>query len=272
MDPNAEILHHVALTNSRLGSPGFALADWENFEVFTESSESLEARGIQIVGKMVEGNKVVLHSKLGNCKLRINFCGKTNSSVYLGSGHRVNGTITLDGQNNLFSASGFGFQGQNSISVTLSASNSAIVFCKDVTSVNSARLLNGNTKRALIGDDCMFSWDIYVRNFDSHAIFDIETLTQINTPGDILIDKHCWIGQGATIIKSLSIGAGSIVGVRSVVTKNVPSKVAVGGVPAKILRRGVTWSRHWLVGETEMRALRDCMIDPPVVDPELSDI
>lgn len=52
----------------------------------------------------------------------------------------------------------------------------------------------------------------------------------------VIIEDNVWIGEGAIIQKGVSIGFGSIIAANSVVTKNVPEKCIVGGIPAKVLK------------------------------------
>ena len=55
-------------------------------------------------------------------------------------------------------------------------------------------------------------------------------------PKPIHIGKKVWIGSGAIILSGVSIGDNSIVAAGSIVTKDVPPNVVVGGNPAKIIR------------------------------------
>ena len=52
----------------------------------------------------------------------------------------------------------------------------------------------------------------------------------------IKIGHHCWIGTGATILKGVTIGDGSIVASGAVVTKDIPPNEVWGGVPARFIR------------------------------------
>lgn len=52
----------------------------------------------------------------------------------------------------------------------------------------------------------------------------------------ILIKKGAWIGAGATILPGICVGAHSIVGASSVVTKDVPDCAVVVGNPARVVK------------------------------------
>lgn len=51
------------------------------------------------------------------------------------------------------------------------------------------------------------------------------------------IGANVWIGSRAVIVEGISrIGEGSVIAAGSVVTKEVPPRVVVGGVPAKVIK------------------------------------
>lgn len=46
-----------------------------------------------------------------------------------------------------------------------------------------------------------------------------------------------WIGAGAIILGGVKIESDSVVAAGAVVTKNVPSKCVVAGVPARVIKK-----------------------------------
>ena len=52
----------------------------------------------------------------------------------------------------------------------------------------------------------------------------------------ILIQKNAWIGAGAIVLPGVIVGENSVVAAGSVVTKDVPANMVVGGIPAKFIK------------------------------------
>lgn len=61
-----------------------------------------------------------------------------------------------------------------------------------------------------------------------------DTLKEVFRP--VTIKKGAWIAVNATILPGVTVGENSIIAAGSVVTKDVPDNVIVGGVPAKIIK------------------------------------
>ena len=66
---------------------------------------------------------------------------------------------------------------------------------------------------------------------DDEEFFDQRTL-QVATIGN-----DTWIGHGAIIMPSVSVGTGSVVGAGAVVTRDVPPYSVAVGTPARVIRR-----------------------------------
>ena len=119
--------------------------------------------------------------------------------------------------------------------------NSTLIFSK-WSGIRGVRFLLKNAN-VNIGYHCMFSYGITVRNHDSHYILDSQTLEPTNHPKDINIGSEVWIGEGATILKGVSIGDNSVVAMNSVVTKGCGEGCILAGNPAKIVKENILWKR-----------------------------
>lgn len=60
-----------------------------------------------------------------------------------------------------------------------------------------------------------------------------------NVAGACTIGEGAYIGMGAVVLDHLSVGAHAVVGAGAVVTKDVPERVQVVGIPARIVKEGV---------------------------------
>jgi acetyltransferase-like isoleucine patch superfamily enzyme len=89
-------------------------------------------------------------------------------------------------------------------------------------------------KHIKIGDGCMFANSCYVSDADWHGIYN--RAEPVGNTKPIELKDNVWIGDRAIVGKGVTIGENSIVAAGSVVVKDVPSNVIVGGNPAKIIK------------------------------------
>ena len=108
------------------------------------------------------------------------------------------------------------------------------------TTIMAAAITLHEAGRISFGRDCMLSGDIQMDVSDMHSIIDVASGARINPPRDIQIGNHVWLGQGVRVLKGVRIGDNSIIGSRAVVTGDIPAGVIAVGVPARVLRSGVT--------------------------------
>jgi len=94
-----------------------------------------------------------------------------------------------------------------------------------------------------IGNDAMFSWGIEIRTDDSHPIYDVRTGKRQNLSQPIVVGDHVWIAKDVVIMGGVTIGDGSVVGFRSILTKSIPNNCVAAGAPARVVRRDIAWER-----------------------------
>ncbi|MBD3842261.1 MAG: acyltransferase, partial [Campylobacterales bacterium] len=94
-------------------------------------------------------------------------------------------------------------------------------------------------RKLVIGANCMFSRNVKIMTSDGHSIFKSEVV--VNHAKDILIGSHVWLADNVTIMKGVTIGEGSVVGINSTLTKSIPSKSIAVGNPAKVIKGDIEW-------------------------------
>ncbi len=55
-------------------------------------------------------------------------------------------------------------------------------------------------------------------------------------PNPVVIEDDAWLGAEVFVIPGVTIGRGSVIAARSVVTSDIPPMVLAAGVPAKVVR------------------------------------
>ena len=88
-----------------------------------------------------------------------------------------------------------------------------------------------------IGNDVYIGERTSIRDSNNHKMnYDgyVET-------APIIIGNHVWIGMNVIILPGVTIGDGAVVAAGAVVTRDVPPKSLVGGVPAKIIKNDIEW-------------------------------
>jgi tetrahydrodipicolinate N-acetyltransferase len=78
---------------------------------------------------------------------------------------------------------------------------------------------------------------------DHHAVA-VESIERPETEA-IHLGENVWIAIRAIVLKGVHVGDGAIVGAGAIVTKDVPARSLVAGVPAKVIRENVHWTRSW---------------------------
>jgi acetyltransferase-like isoleucine patch superfamily enzyme len=88
-----------------------------------------------------------------------------------------------------------------------------------------------------IGQGVNISEGVTIRDTDNHTI--VSPNYKITAP--IVIEDHVWIGMNVTILKGVSIGAGSVIAAGAVVNKDIPPGCLAAGVPARVIKQNIEW-------------------------------
>ncbi len=110
----------------------------------------------------------------------------------------------------------------------------------------STRLYLHEPGRIAIGADCLIASGTLLTNSDMHSILDDATGERINPAADVVLGDRVWLAHEATVLKGATVGDGSVVGHRAVVSGAVPAASLAVGVPARVVRTGISWDRRLL--------------------------
>jgi acetyltransferase-like isoleucine patch superfamily enzyme len=119
---------------------------------------------------------------------------------------------------------------------------SSIVVGASTTMIGDTLIASEGTRISL-GEDCMLSSNVEIRSSDGHSIFNGQTGERLNPAQDVKVGKHVWLGAGVRILKGVTVGDHSIVAAGALVSKDLPPHCVAAGIPARVLREGVTWDR-----------------------------
>jgi maltose O-acetyltransferase len=90
------------------------------------------------------------------------------------------------------------------------------------------------SKRIKIGDNCLIGAHVMMMDCDFHRIED----KSWDTSGlPIVLEDRVWLGNRSIVLKGVTIGEDAVVAAGSVVTRDIPPRTLVAGVPARELRR-----------------------------------
>ena len=117
-------------------------------------------------------------------------------------------------------------------------SKSAKIIIEDNVGLNGTSI-SARSKTVIIGKGTMIAPNVVIMDSDYHALWPPEN--RVINPAferdrDVIIGKNVWIGSSCMILKGVTIGDNSVIAAGSIITKNIPSSVLAGGVPAKVIR------------------------------------
>jgi acetyltransferase-like isoleucine patch superfamily enzyme len=105
----------------------------------------------------------------------------------------------------------------------------------------NVRITAHGGKYIRIGSSCVIANLSDIRTTDSHSIFDAQG-DRINCDKNIEIGDRVWLAREVIVLKGAIISNDSVIGARSIVTKEIPPNSLAAGIPARIVKKDITWS------------------------------
>lgn len=171
------------------------------------------------------------------------FVKGTNNAITSINSKISRSIININGNNNILS-----FEGNNEFvgEINIRGNNCNVIIGSKST-FGGVRIVNvGKDNTIKIGKNCMFSDHIEIWASDTHTIYD-NNENQINQEKPIIIGNHVWVGSRAMILKGVVIGDNAIIGMGTLVTKNVSSNSISVGVPNKEIENNVNWGLDYKI-------------------------
>lgn len=201
-----------------------------------------------LLGRLIFGrcNAIDIHSSVVFWLTKIRLKGKDNKLVIACQVSLKHTKIIIHGHHNSLII-GEGVRIYEGCEILIEGHHSCIEIGQKTT-IGSANIFCGESNTSIqIGEDCMLSRKVYLNTSDFHSILDRLSGKRVNPPQNICIANHVWVGFNTTINKGAVLGSNSIVASRAVVGgKTFPGHVILAGLPAKVIKENIDWSREKL--------------------------
>ena len=166
--------------------------------------------------------------------------GARKNLVRIGRGFRTRGlVIAVRGEGNRIEiGDGVRFSGRIGL-----RGEGITVRIGDRTDAKTTRIVAGGAD-VTIGSDCLIASGARLRSGDLHVIVDRATGLRLNPPEPVIVGDRVWLAAEAALMKGARVPDGCVVGFRSTVMHGFeePDCLLVG-TPARVVRRGILWSR-----------------------------
>lgn len=224
------------------------------FQVVRKNKALYSLAGKLLVGLSYLLNRIKLGSN-GEFKFGEYFIPQNFYLSCKGEGNKVcfsdyvtikNAHISINGNNNRLNISQK-FKAYEAISILIEGDNCELSIGTGTT-IGSALITLGESNTMIrIGPDCMISRNVCIDTSDFHSIIDLRSGGRVNRPSNVVIGNHVWIGYNARINKGASIGDNCVIAANSVVPgKEYNNNSLLAGMPARVIRDEITWSREKL--------------------------
>jgi len=93
----------------------------------------------------------------------------------------------------------------------------------------------GSTRLVRIGDRCNIGAHVILIDNSFHEL-DPDRRDEQPEPAPVILEENVWLAARVIVLPGVTIGANSVIGAGSVVTRDIPPNVLAAGIPAKVIR------------------------------------
>lgn len=193
----------------------------------------------------IKGNNKIQNN--GRVRLSAVKMSGNGNCLILEEGARINkANISINGTNNIIRI------GKNcdlnSLSIIMD-NKDALIEIGEATTCAKTQIVSLEPYDIKIGKNCMISYDVEIRNTDSHKILDFNSKEWINKGKEVIIKDNVWIAMRSIVLKGSVIENNSIIGAASVVSGKIKNNSIAVGNPAKVLKDNVEWNRESVISK-----------------------
>lgn len=96
-------------------------------------------------------------------------------------------------------------------------------------------------KSIVIGDNVKIGGCVTILDSDAHSLYwkkrrSVDEDIKCKSDAEVIVENDVLIGMNTLILKGVTIGARSVIGAGSVVTKSIPADCIAGGNPCKVIK------------------------------------
>ena len=183
-----------------------------------------------------------IFSRVAELRTTINSIGQNNRIYINGGGIYHQGNIAIKGNNNkVFVNKDCSLSNLN---ITIIGNDCIIEIGAGTTTNGTHMYCIGERHVIRVGKDCMFACGTELWTSDSHSILSIESGEAINIrKHDVVIGDHVWLAEYSKVLKRVTVADNCVIGMCAVLTKSTFPNSLYVGVPANMIKQGITWKR-----------------------------
>lgn len=187
--------------------------------------------------KAKSSNRIDIKKELSHSSIKIN---GNNNTIY-SNGIVQHTNIKIIGNNNRITLKN-NCRFCNS-ELLIRADNAEFILGERSNILEGYFICQGTNNYIHIGNDCLFAHNVEIWNSDTHIITDLEGEI-INKSKPIKIGNHVWLGKYVKVLKGVTIGDNSVVGMNSMVTRDIPANTINAGIPSRTVRNDINWNKE----------------------------